>query len=96
MSVMSELDMARQTIEAIRPIPLSDWEASVRPHLDFIEAGAAMAARHAMALSRRPGFESLAEDELRKVREVLQSALSQVILAQSSYHETPPEQSHAG
>lgn len=92
MSVMSELDMARQTIEAIRPIPLADWEASVRPHLDFIEAGASMAARHARALSRRPGFESLAEDELRRTREALQRALSDVMAAQDAYQNAPVEQ----
>lgn len=95
MSAMSELDMARQTIEAIRPIPLADWEASVRPHLDFIEAGAAMAARHAKALERRPGFESRAADELRKTREALQRALSNVIVAQAAYQETPSEPNHA-
>lgn len=72
---------------------LSDWEQKVSPHLQFIEAGAAMAARHAKALPLRPDFESLAEDELRKVREVLQSALSQVIVAQAAYRETPAETS---
>ncbi|MET4210490.1 hypothetical protein [Bradyrhizobium sp. LA2.1] len=92
MSRMSELDMARQTIEAIRPIPLADWEASVRPHLDFIEAGAAMAARHARALSRRPSFESLAEDELRRTRDVLQRALSDITAAQEAYQKAPAEQ----
>jgi hypothetical protein len=74
---------------------LADWEKKVSPHLQFIEAGAQMAARHARALPLRPGFESLAEDELRKVREVLQSALTQVIVAQAAYRETPPEPSHA-
>jgi hypothetical protein len=74
---------------------LADWEQKVSPHLQFIEAGAQMAARHARALPLRPGFESLAEDELRKVREVLQSALTQVIVAQAAYRETPPEPSHA-
>ena len=73
----------------------ADWEQKVSPHLQFIEAGASMAARHAKALTVRPGFESLAEDELRKVREVLQSALTKVIVAQAAYRETPPEPSHA-
>lgn len=74
---------------------LSDWEQKVSPHLQFIEAGASMAARHAKALPLRPGFESLAEDELRKVREVLQAALTNVIVAQAAYRETPTEPSHA-
>lgn len=70
---------------------LAEWERSVSPHLQFIEAGSSMAARHAKALVLRPDFESLAEDELRKVREVLQAALSRVIVAQAAYRETPAD-----
>lgn len=80
------------SLPAENVLPLADWEAKVRPHLDFIEAGAAMAARHAKALERRPGFESRAADELQKTREVLQRALSNVIVAQAAYQETPAEQ----
>jgi hypothetical protein len=80
------------SLPADNVMPLADWEAKVRPHLAFIEAGAAMAARHAKALERRPGFESFAEDELSKAREVLQRALSNVIVAQAAYQETPAEQ----
>ena len=74
---------------------LAEWEQKVSPHLQFIEAGASMAARHARQLVMRPDFESLAEDELRKTREVLQAALAQIVIAQAAYRETPPEPSHA-
>lgn len=74
---------------------LADWEQKVSPHLQFIEAGASMAARHARQLVLRPDFESLAEDELRKTREVLQAALSNVIIAQAAYRETAIESSDA-
>jgi hypothetical protein len=74
---------------------LEEWSQKVSPHLQFIEAGAQMAARHARQLVMRPDFESLAEDELRKTREVLQAALSKVIIAQAAYRETPTEPTHA-
>ena len=74
---------------------LAEWNEKISPHLNFIEAGAQMAARHARQLVMRPDFESLAEDELRKTREVLQAALSKVIIAQADYRETPTETTHA-
>jgi hypothetical protein len=72
-------------------VTLEDWDQKVSPHLQFIEAGADMAVRHAMALPVRPGFESLAEHELRRVREVLQDALTNVIIAQNAYQAKPLE-----
>jgi len=70
---------------------LEDWDKNVSHHLQFIEAGAAMAARHAAALPVRPGFETLAEDELRRARETLQDALTKVIIAQNIYLDKPLE-----
>jgi len=70
---------------------LEDWGKNVSHHLQFIEAGASMAARHAAALPIRPGFETLAEDELQKARETLQDALTKVIIAQNTYQAKPLE-----
>ena len=64
---------------------LADWDEKVAPHLHFIEAGAAMAERHARALMQRPDFETMAEDELSKVRSALTGALAKVITAQENY-----------
>jgi len=70
---------------------LADWDNSVRPHLHYIEAGAAMAARHARELQIRPNFESRAEHELAELRSVLSSALAFVISAQEHIKSKPVE-----
>jgi len=70
---------------------LEDWGRNVSRHLQFIEVGASMAARHAALLQVRPGFETLAEDELRKARETLQDALTKVTIAQNTYQAKPLE-----
>lgn len=64
---------------------LSEYHEKVGKHLDFIEAGAAMAARHARALERRPAYETLAQDELQKVEASLRAALANVEAARSTY-----------
>jgi len=68
---------------------LEDWDKNVSHHLQFIEAGASMAARHAAALPVRPGFETLAEDELDKAFKSLAKALDQIITARKAYQNTP-------
>jgi hypothetical protein len=75
-------------------VTLEQWRASVSPHLNFIEAGAEMAARHASALPLKPTFPTHAQDELAKTRAVLEAALANIIKAQSVY-ESKPEESHA-
>lgn len=74
---------------------LSDWDANVKPHLDFIEAGASMAARRAAMLPCRPAFDSKAQDELAKSRVVLETALKNIIAAQSIYASKPVENDRA-
>lgn len=73
------------------PLPLSDWDRIVKPHLGFIESGAEMAARHARALICRPGFTSHAQDELAEARRVLESALASIIAAEATYEAKPAE-----
>lgn len=74
---------------------LEDYDKEVRPHLNFIQAGAEMAARHARALAVRPSFETKAEDQLHEARKVLESALASVIDAEVAFENKPQEQSHA-
>ena len=70
---------------------LEDWDKKIGPRLQLIEAGAAMAERHVRALQVRPGFDTLAQDELQKVREALESALAKIVNAQNIYHDKPLE-----
>jgi hypothetical protein len=64
---------------------LADWDQKVRPHLQFIEAGAEMAARHARALPCRPEWQTKAQHELETTRKVLESALASIIAAEVIY-----------
>lgn len=64
---------------------LHDWDLKIKPHLDFIGAGASMATRHARALVCKPDFETLVQDELAEARKVLEGALQSIIAAQSIY-----------
>jgi hypothetical protein len=74
---------------------LEDWREKVSKPLQFIEAGAEMARRHALMLPVKPDFETKAEDELAKTRKVLESALANIIAAQAIYANKPVEDSHA-
>jgi hypothetical protein len=74
---------------------LFDWDATVKPHLHFIEAGAAMAARHASLLPCRPDFATIAQDELAKSRAVLEAALQNIIAAQAVYENKKQERDYA-
>lgn len=80
----------------VRPMPLEDYRQQVGKHLDLIEVGAEMAARHASMMVQKPGFETKAQDELNRAREVLEAALANVIAAQATYASKPMEVSHAG
>jgi hypothetical protein len=70
---------------------LAEHDEKVRPHLNFIEAGAQMAARHARAIPVRMPFETRAQDELKETRAVLENALRAVIAAQEAYEAKPVE-----
>lgn len=68
---------------------LDDWDRNVRPHLQFISAGAEMSARHARLLLAKPDFETLAGDDLRKVRMTLETALACVTAAEAIMEAKP-------
>jgi hypothetical protein len=70
---------------------LSDWRANVSSHLQFIEAGAEMAARHARMLPCRADFQTVAQDELAATRKVLETALAKIIAAEFVYEAKPLE-----
>lgn len=70
---------------------LSDYDAKVKPHLNYIEAGADMAARHARALVCKPDFTTRAQDELAETRMVLENALASVKAAEELYASKPLE-----
>lgn len=74
---------------------LFDWDLDVKPHLNYIEAGASMAARHARALVCKPGFATHALDELAEARKVLEDALATLTAAEAAYQAKPLENSRA-
>jgi hypothetical protein len=74
---------------------LFDYDRNVKPHLNYIEAGAEMAARHARALTCKPSFPTHAQDELAETRRVLESALATITAAQVEYNAKPLEDSRA-
>lgn len=72
-------------------ILLEDWDKDVRPHLNFIAAGAEMASRHARRLPIQPGWRTASQDELDDARKVLEDALQKIIAAQAAYESKPIE-----
>lgn len=64
---------------------LIEYDQTIGRNLQFIEAGAEMAARHARALIAKPAFETKAQDELAEARTVLEAALQKIIAAQTAY-----------
>ena len=64
---------------------LHDWDLNVKPHLNYIEAGAEMAARHARALLCKPAFKTHAQDGLAEARRVLERALNTIKTAEAQY-----------
>lgn len=74
---------------------LMEWDQKVSPHLQLIEAGSKMVVRHAAALPCKAEFETLAENELSSARAALESALQNVIAAQTVYVSKPKENDRA-
>lgn len=79
----------------MKHLPLDEYRERVGKHLELIEAGTAMAARHARALDRRPAYETLAEDALCQVEKTLAAALENVRAAKAVYASKPVEELHA-
>ena len=68
-----------------------DWLENVKPHLDKIWAGAEMTVRHVEHLPLRPGFVTLAEDQLDVCEKALSLALNNIRLARAMYDNKPVE-----
>jgi hypothetical protein len=67
-------------------MPFLDWkELEDRNRLAFIEAGATMCLRHAQALTTRPAYETIAQDNLARCAKALRRALIDVRRAQAIY-----------
>lgn len=71
---------------------LSDWRVNVSAHLQFIEAGAEMAARHARMIPCKAPFETKAQLELEETRKVLEATLGMIKEAQTLYEAKPIDQ----
>lgn len=78
-----------------RNMDLADWDVKIKPHLQFISAGAEMTARHARALPCKPDFKTIAQEDLAEARRVLEAALGNIIAAQAIYANRPKENEHA-
>lgn len=70
---------------------LAEHDVKVKPHLNFIEAGAEMVARHTRALPFKMAFTTHAQDELAETRKVLESALATITAAEAEYEAKPLE-----
>lgn len=77
--------------ETVAPMTLSDWRANVSAHLQFIEAGAEMAARHARMIPCKAPFETKAQLELAATRKALEAALTNIAAAEAAYNAKPLE-----
>jgi hypothetical protein len=64
---------------------LERWQFEVSNHLQMIEAGAEMCERHTKALPIRPGFRTLAEDEMERCEVTLLRALMRLRKARAIY-----------
>lgn len=80
MGRMSELHHETERAAQFMPsiVTLEDYDSHVGNHLKFITAGAEMCARNAQQLVARPTFETLAEGELARAKQVLADALAKV------------------
>lgn len=79
----------------VAPLPLEQYRQRVGHHLDLIEAGAEMTARHVRYLDRRPMFDTNAQIELDHAEAVLERALAKVRAAKAAYDSKPVELSYA-
>lgn len=84
---MGELHAAME--QASRHLPLDEYHEYVGRHLEMIEAGAEMTARHANQMMQKPSFLTKAECHLDRAEEVLEAALAKVREARSIYQHKP-------
>lgn len=82
-------------MNTVRPLPLDEYRDRVGHHLDMIEAGANMTARHVRTLDRRPSFDTRARGELDSLEATLERALAKVRDAKAGYDSKPVESPNA-
>ena len=70
-------------------VAMENWDRDISHHLQMIQAGAEMAARHANQLVGRPNFATLAQDQLAATEVILQTALQKVSDAIVNYGSKP-------
>jgi hypothetical protein len=72
------------------PLTLAEWDAWIKPHLQNIEAGAELCAKHVRKLAFQPEFTTLASEAMDEAEMVLVQALKKLRAAQRAYRELPP------
>ena len=70
---------------------LEEWDREIRPHLIEIRAGVDLCARHVAQLTGRPDFETFAQDDMRQLEHLLESALRRLRKARADYEDKPAE-----
>lgn len=70
---------------------LEEHRAKVKPHLDLIQAGAEIAARHVRMLPHKMPYPTSAEDELAETQQTLERALERIKAARAAYEAKPLE-----
>ena len=68
---------------------LEEWDAKIKHHLDFIEAGMDIIERHVSQLWGQPDFLTLARADLDRIGAILVSALARVEQAKMKYDSLP-------
>ena len=73
----------------MRPMTLEQWDADVGRHLQMIEAGAEIVARHARALAGMPEWQTRAMDELQLAERIMSRALVRLATARQILENKP-------
>lgn len=86
--VAYDLERAGRFVDHLEPF---EYNTKVKKHLELIEAGAEMAARHARAIHCQPAFQTRARSELDQTEATLERALANVRAAKATYDGKPQE-----
>jgi hypothetical protein len=94
---MSEVHADRERAQQfVDPLPLENYRNEVSENLQFVEHGASMICRRIAMLDRRPGFRTMAQDDLDQTELVLEQTLAKIRAAKVTFEQKPMERSHAG
>ncbi|MGM4987395.1 hypothetical protein [Tardiphaga sp. 841_E9_N1_2] len=80
----------------VQPLPLDEYRTEVSENLQFVEHGASMICRRVAMLDRRPGFRTMAQDDLDQAELVLEQSLAKIRAAKVAFEQKPMERSNAG